>query len=375
MKSIIKKAIAIVIAAAFLIIPMAVSAAEYDENATPRKLSLGTKTYGASTSYNYTVYEYEPTAEAEYIFTASGKLLGIVSYNGMWVNVEPSATTITEDTVSWECTSVGQTIWIAVKNDKAASVSIKVEKKEVQKEPEVEWITYQNVHTPSDFTFDGKVSNLEYVDTEDGIDDSPYRDEDGFYHFGSEDGPLLYVDLDDSMMNLVEAVGYGKLAYVGYDGEKIVTKIDFTVAFNAYAAKADKNTMLYPLTEDLIQIYKLVGQNNNWYGEEGFLELTDPDCWMFACYYDATLLEEDKDDEDDNITGGGITGDGNNNNNTGNNPDNSGNKNEENDNKEDTAIKSPSTGSQSVSFVLALMILELVLALVVIAFAKKKADF
>lgn len=387
MKSILKRTIVLMIAVAVLVVPMAVSAENYDENATPASISLGTKSYAASTAYDYTVYEFEPTEKAEYTFTASDKKLGIVSNHGMWVTVTPGDTTITETSITWECTGVGQTIWIAVKTDKAASVSIKVEKKDSQK-VEIPWTIYQNVHTPTDFTFTGNVDDLEYVDVEDGIDDSPSRDEDGFYHFGSDDGPILYVDLDDSMMNLVDAVGYGKLAYIGYDGDNIVTKIDFTNAFMEYSAKADKNTKLYPLTEDLIQIYKLVGQNNNWYGDDGYLEISDADCWMFACYYDATLLkEEDTDNKDDNISGDN-NGNNDNNDNNSNENDNNSNENDNNtdntvnngteDNKtdgnNDTSVKSPVTGDHSAPFTAVLVLSEAVLAAIIV-FAKKKATF
>ncbi|MBR2489845.1 MAG: hypothetical protein IKB45_05170, partial [Clostridia bacterium] len=303
MKNIFKKALVAVIALAVLILPMAVSAAApvYDENSDNyKKLSMGEKSYDISSSYDYTIFTFTPSEKAEFKFEASGKPLGIVSYNGMWVTVEPSDSTITETSFKWECTGVGQSIWVAVKTDKASTVSVNVTKTDKQQQQELPWTMYQNVHTPTPFTFTGNANSLEYVDTEDGVDDRPSLGEDGYYHFQSENGPILYVDLDDSMMNLVDAQSFGQLRYIGYDGEQIVTKIDFYDAFEEYAAAADRNTMLYPLTEDLIQIYKLVGQFRGWYGDDGWIGGTDEDFWMFACYYDPAGLEGSNNNNNNN---------------------------------------------------------------------------
>lgn len=303
MKNTVKKIIALLVALVVLTVPMVASAAEYDEN-SQTELSIGSKKYTVSSKYNYTIFSFSPSEAAEYTFTAEGKLMGIVSYNGMWVTFEPDDTTITEETVVWNCTDVGQTIWIGIKTAKKTSVTVEVKKTVKEKEEEIPWTDYQNVHTPIPFTFEGDAEALEYVDTFDSVDDSPFLGEDGYYHFGSETGPILYVDLDDSMMNLLEAQSYGQLRYIGYDGEKIVTKIDFYNAFDAYMNAADKQTMLYPLTEDLIQLYKLVGQFRGWYGEEGWVGGVDEDYWMFACYYDASLLDSDDDLEDEDNNNG-----------------------------------------------------------------------
>lgn len=377
MKSIIKKAIVMMIAIAVLILPMAVSAAApiYNEN-KQYALSVGTKNYSISSSYNYTIFSFDPSEEAEYTFTAGGKLMGIASYNGMWISYEPSSATVTENSITWECTSVGQSIWISVKTDRTAKVSVTVEKKEIEKEEEIPWTMYKNVHTPTPFTFTGNVADLEYVDTEDGVDDRPTLGDDGYYHFKDENGPILYVDLDDPIMNLVDAQSYGQLKYIGYDGEKIVTKIDFYDSFAEYAAKADKNTMLYPLTEDLIQLYKLVGQDKGWYGEDGWIGGTDEDYWMFACYYDATKLD---DTDNDNNNGGnnnsGNTGnDSNNGNNTGNGNNNSGNNNNSNTNtntntntnNSNSSLISPATGDNSTVYIAVLLILASAVAILAV---------
>jgi len=292
LKNIIKKTFALIIAVIIVIIPISVSALDYNDMAEPIELSLGTNEYDINADYVYTVFSYEPAEVAEYVFTAEGKLMGIASYNGMWITYEPGESTVTDESVVWNCTGVGQNLWITVKTDNASSVAVTVAKNEKEKEEEIPWTKYQNVHTPASFTFDGNAGNLAVIDTKDGVDDSPFLGDDGFYHFKSVTGPIIYADLDDSKMNLVDAQSYGQIKYIGYEEDKIVTKIDFYDAFEEYSVAADSTTKLYPLTEDLIQIYKLVGQSRGWYGEGGWIGGTDQDCWMFACYYDTTELAE-----------------------------------------------------------------------------------
>ena len=86
-------------------------------------------------------------------------------------------------------------------------------------------------------------------------------------------------------MNLVDAMGYGQLNYVVTEDGETVEIIDYNAAFGAYAECADEETGLYPLTEDLMEIYKKVGEYQGWYGEDGWVGGIEEDSWMFACYY------------------------------------------------------------------------------------------
>ena len=52
---------------------------------------------------------------------------------------------------------------------------------------------------------------------------------------------------------------------------------------------------LYPLTADLMTIYKNAGAYAGWYGEDGFLGFTEDDAWMFACYYVPGTEDEEAD--------------------------------------------------------------------------------
>ena len=252
-------------------------------------LEVGTNAYVLDAGYPYTIFTFEPTETGKYIISADA-LVGIVSYNGMWVSVDPSAETVAANSVEWDCTGVGQSIWVAVFADTNIA-NITVEKEELVIK-EIEKIEYENVVTPEEFIFEGDANELVYVDTEDDIADVAVLGEDGYYHLNSATGPILYANLNDSIMPLLDAYGYGQIKDVIYDEEgDAIAVVDYNSAYmeyfsNAFYVETEENDMyLYPLTEDIMAIYQNVGANNGWYGEEGWVGGTEEDAWMFACYY------------------------------------------------------------------------------------------
>lgn len=265
-------------------------------------LEVGTKEYPLVEGYDYTIFPFEPAEIGKYTVTASNGLIGIVSNNGMWVTTEPTTETITENSFVWECTGVGQSIWVAAKYnpvtralDDGKSVSITITREDIVIDT-MPWTTYINTHKPQPFTFTGDADKLEPVEVFDDVINVPVMGADGYYHLDSATGPILYVDLDDPMLNIVDAMSYGQVKDIIFDGDKIVSKIDYNTALGEYADCADKTLCLYPLTDDLIAIYKGTGHFQNWYVEGGFLGITAADGYLFACYYinDGTVVTPDK---------------------------------------------------------------------------------
>ncbi len=250
-------------------------------------VSEGDNLITADPNNAYNVFAFAPEATGNYTFSSDDALVGIISYNGMWISIEPSAETITESSVEWECTGVGQTIFIAVApNGETANLNIAYE--EVIK-VEIPWTYYENEVTPEAFVFEGDAEALLYVDTFDEIVDTAVLGEDGFYHLNSADGPILYANINDDLMSLLSAYGYGQLKDIIYDEEgNVIAKVDYNTAFEAYMNCADAAIYLYPLTADLKEMFIKVGAEQNWYGEEGWVGGDLEDAWMFACYYSET---------------------------------------------------------------------------------------
>lgn len=275
-------------------------------------LVVGDNTVVVDGGYEYTIYTFEPTEEGEYTFTSDNSVMGIVSNNGMWVTVESVADAVNSNEFSWECTAVGQSIWVAVQAETNIA-NITITRAELDTSDEIPWVDYENMVTPEAFTYEGDADKLVYVDAEDDVDDSMnvyYNDEDGYYHYGSEDGPIIYVNLDESMMSIVSLVGNGKLVGANYDENGEVSElVDCTAAIMEYIAcadaveTADGTLTLYPLTDDLVVMYIACGDYMGWYGENGWLELDTADAWMFACYYE---LDETADDGNNDNTGDNV---------------------------------------------------------------------
>ena len=166
-------------------------------------------------------------------------------------------------------------------------------------ETDAPWTEYEPTHTPDpDFTFlnpDGK--ELTYVDVGgNSADYTLYRDASGFYHFGSETGPMVYVDLSEnspylSLSTMIQTTGLRKYFYD--QNGNFQKKEDYTACVQAYVDCMDEKTGLYPLTDDLIYIFKEYGESVGWWIDtptssylfRDVANLNTEIAWMFACCY------------------------------------------------------------------------------------------
>lgn len=291
MKNFMTKMLTLVLALVLVISPMAVFAEEGVTYEMGAALEVGTKTYDVC-GLAYTVYTFDPTEVGKYTISSSDSVLGIVSYTGMWVTVEPSAETITQNSFVWECTSVGQSIWVAALS-KDGGVSISVEKEHIEIITQ-ETRYYENKVKPTAFTFDGDATKLEYVDIEDGKKDVAALGKDGYYHLGDANGPRLFTILNDTMMSFYAMREPGQLSAIVKKPDGTVDyKVDYNAAFDEYWACVASVTLddgtaasIYPLTDDLIVMIKNVAGHHGWFKEGGWLSDVDPeDGWMFPCVY------------------------------------------------------------------------------------------
>lgn len=146
-------------------------------------------------------------------------------------------------------------------------------------------------------------AKLTYVDiknlaTEDVV--LVYSEKDEFYHWGSEEGPVVYLNLGpdapyQSIQKIIEGQenGAGGSAIRGYfyneDGS-FQRKEDYTATFYEYFACMDTKTGVYPLTKDLA--YMIQNGCKGWWtpGDPNFemAGLTETNleiAWLFACCY------------------------------------------------------------------------------------------
>lgn len=283
MKKFMTKALSVMLVLVMFMLPVSVFAEEGVTYEIKGALELGTKTYEAS-SLEYTVYTLEPSEIGKYTVSSANSLVAIVSYNGMWVTVEPTSSTVTETSVEWDCKAVGQSIFVAALS-KSGGVNITVAKDGIVID-HYQTVYYENKTKPTAFTFDGNKDDLIPVDVEDGVKSTAVLGADGFYHLDNANGPKLYACLNDPMMPLYNLREPGQIMAIVLKPDNTADyKVDYNGAFDEYWACVDAATGFYPLTDDLIIMFKNVGDNHKWYGEGGWLDIDAEDGWMYSCYY------------------------------------------------------------------------------------------
>ena len=166
----------------------------------------------------------------------------------------------------------------------------------VEDEP---WTEYPTTHTPSAFKFEPTAGKtLTYVDIINGKteDYNVVLGTDGFYHMGSQDGPLVYMNLGKKapnasfylIINGDGVAGGSPVRKYYYDAEgNFLKKEDYTNILKDYMSCMDEETGLYPLTEDLVFI---INTRSGWWTEDDpnyIFDGCNPELgWLFACCYE-----------------------------------------------------------------------------------------
>ncbi len=260
-----------------------------------QELTVGTNDIMPMFGYPTTLYKFVPTEAGEYLVTIdeAGATLGYYGSNEWFPfdNTENKTSTLT-----LEAKEANAPMLIGVSDAMLATLNIS-RVGDVKVEDGDDIIVYENVVTPEEFTFPGNAETLldSCVDTYDDVVDEAVLGADGYYHLNDENGPVLFVNLNEEVMPLASMFSVA------------ANNVNYTNALAEYIAvlpqQIDENgnpvtdmwgqpvyaSYWYPLTVDLIEIFKEVGNANGWYGEDGFVGGTLDDAWMFACYYDEDI--------------------------------------------------------------------------------------
>ncbi len=130
------------------------------------------------------------------------------------------------------------------------------------------------------------------------------KDGDGIYHLGAVDGPVVYAKLGcsavylDSIQFVIDNAGMYRYFY-DENGE-FVRKEGYTQSVREYLDVMDQASGLYPLTEDLVYIFKNHGEFVGWWdpNSPGYLfedgngdpipGINHDNAWLFLCCYGET---------------------------------------------------------------------------------------
>ena len=161
------------------------------------------------------------------------------------------------------------------------------------------WTQYNTTHTPSAFSLKlGAGEKLTYVDIKGKTGDNKvvFNEQDGYYHFGKADGPIVYIHLGKgapyvSLQMVIEgdgAAGGAPIRCYFYDADgKFQKKEDYTNILSGYFSCIDEDLKIYPLNADLV--YMIQNGCKGWWDKESpdfIFEECNPEIgWMFALCY------------------------------------------------------------------------------------------
>lgn len=244
--------------------------------------------------HEYTTFVFEVAEDGNYTISTTGTVIG--NWGSIdWNLNNPNATT---NTMTMDLEK-DQTFYFGVPSDKAECTITIVRNGDIEDDGPT-YAPYANKVTPEAYTFESTEDNLIYINVKDKVEDTIVLGKDGFYHFGTENGPVVLVDLANETLSFAAMVGSGIGEDVGTTPARDpYNMVDYTAAIQAYVANSDKETNVYPLTEDLITFFKVYGESQGWYGTKlGFNlfgdDAVDPEkYWMFACCYVYEVVEGD----------------------------------------------------------------------------------
>ena len=166
------------------------------------------------------------------------------------------------------------------------------------------WTEYKTTHTPAPYTLDLDGKALKYIDVTAKTEDIKviYNESDGYYHYGSANGPIVLVHLGvdapyyslQYILNLDGKFGQHGAKICEYffdeDGE-FLKKENYGDILSEYFDNMDQTAGVYPLTDDL----KYILQNGckQWWDKNDpdySADFAIPNCnpeigWMFALCY------------------------------------------------------------------------------------------
>lgn len=226
---------------------------------TYMSVELGDTTVSIDPSATYTLYEFQPSETGVYLISIPDTA-GVI---GDWGTTffPQDKTEDKTNTLSWTCTSVGQSVVIGIKSfDEEVVLSIERTGDYVPA-PVIEWTMVENeeLELVKDMVF--AYEEMTEINVIDGIEDIIY-DVGGLFRYGSPSGPLVVSIIDDAeWISLREAYGYGQLRFSERDGDgQVIAKYDCNEALLEYMEAG-----IVPLTYELIWMLDSLGVESGWY--------------------------------------------------------------------------------------------------------------
>ena len=243
-----------------------------------QELKVGANRITLNSEYPYTLLQFSPSQTGVYQIRATQCRVGDFGTIYNPIDNTPDKTGM----ITWTCTAVGQSLLVSFSGPKSTSCTI-IRTGDYIPPEEVEWTIYENTY---DFSYQLPEGEVQEIDLTDGGEHTAVLAADGFYHYGSEDGPVMVADLSTIEINIADASLNGGLrAWLLDENGDTISKIDYNAAMLQYC-----NAGLTPVTRELATMLLEVGIANGWWtaGSLVFPDAVPEDtdmAWMQLCGY------------------------------------------------------------------------------------------
>lgn len=288
-----KRQVCVLLAVLLLLgcVPMAAAAAEYAISYTA--LAIGDNTVQTEAAET-TLYVFKPTDAGAFVVTADSPDARLSYWYGSKFFVTGLAKEADDGVLTVECSSAGQSVLIGLSGVDSAVITI-AEQEGYMPPQMVVFEPYENAHTPVD-DFALPAAELTRVDVT--KPQTVVADGEGIYHWGSEDGPVLYVNMRAAVYaDLYTAYhptdGAAALFLHGvyYDEQGNKCGYEFLEAMRPYAEALDEDGYYY-LTVDLADFIQIYGGNQGWFRKDSSPftlikqgKFIEESAWLVNAYY------------------------------------------------------------------------------------------
>lgn len=250
---------------------------------------------------NYFVFV--PTTEGTYSFSTTdpNAILSYWGANDNFIYNQTDNTDYSNNTFTLNIKEeyLGNMYIIGVTGSDDCLILVKREGNAIYDALDGEWIKIEpTVSSPEDnfvlqLQSDEKVT-INYFEMNGNTDDYKlvYNDNDGFYHLGTRDGDILYINLgaDAPYISFKTLLDTSPLRTYFFDEDgNFIKKEDYTDCMLAFVGCMDPNTGLYPLNDTIIYIIQSRGEYAGWWDSSSpsyiFTSVNDLNteiAWMFA---------------------------------------------------------------------------------------------
>ena len=241
-------------------------------------------------------FVFTPTKSGIYTFTTTNSC-AVVGYWGSptYIYSVSLDENIKNNVLTLEVKEPGPTYILSVSGGEGISGTIVTIKRTGSVAGEPERVDYEGTTTPTKTFVVTEGGTKTYFDL--SVAHTIVKGSDGYYHYGSEEGRIVYMDLKNARFGISIAAVVDTSPMFKYEFDSNgdpIKRIDYTNCMISYVKYADEAHGVYALTDDLITMIQEHGKQAGWFDSNGqgyYLfegeNVLAESAWMFLlCVFD-----------------------------------------------------------------------------------------